>query len=156
MAALQDIVAYLLSEYPHKYELSNARVTKMVYLADWKSAIDSEHQMSEIQWYFDNFGPFVRDILAVVQSCPELFRVVETQNAFGEPKRVFQLVQPSYSANLTANERQTLDHVIDATKDLSWDKFIKFVYSTYPVLSSDRYSPLDLVAKAHEYKVPAL
>ena len=31
---LRDIVAYVCKNYPYKDELSNARVTKMVYLAD--------------------------------------------------------------------------------------------------------------------------
>jgi hypothetical protein len=39
MAELKDIIAYYCKQYPHKAELSKARLTKMVYLADWKSAI---------------------------------------------------------------------------------------------------------------------
>ena len=35
MAKLVDVVGYLCEHYPHKAELSKARLTKMVYLADW-------------------------------------------------------------------------------------------------------------------------
>ena len=39
------------------------------------------------------------------------------------------------------------------TKDKTWDQFITFVYSTYPIVNSERYSQLDLVALAQEYKM---
>jgi len=34
MKKLANIIAYLSSNYPHKNELSKARLTKLVYLAD--------------------------------------------------------------------------------------------------------------------------
>jgi hypothetical protein len=40
MATLGDVMAYLCEHYPHKDDLSKARLTKLVYLADWKSAIE--------------------------------------------------------------------------------------------------------------------
>ncbi len=51
MAALKDIIAYYCDRYPHKEELSKARLTKMVYLADWKSAIVHGKQISDIKWF---------------------------------------------------------------------------------------------------------
>ena len=64
MANLKDIIAYILQNYPSnmKHELLNARVTKMVYLADWRNCVRSKGQVSDIKWYFDNFGPFVWDV----------------------------------------------------------------------------------------------
>jgi hypothetical protein len=53
MARLRDVVAYLCHEYPHKGELSKARLTKMVYLADWRSAIERGSQVTDIEWVFN-------------------------------------------------------------------------------------------------------
>jgi len=36
--------------------------------------------------------------------------------------------------------------------DLEWQDLLRLVYSTYPILSSERYSELDLVALAKEYE----
>lgn len=49
MANLKDIIAYILQNYPSnkKHELSNARVTKMVYLADWRNCLRSKGQVSD-------------------------------------------------------------------------------------------------------------
>ncbi len=58
MAQIKDIVIHILKNYPHKDELSNARVTKLVYLADWRHVLETKEQISSIKWYFDNYGPF--------------------------------------------------------------------------------------------------
>ena len=49
MANLKDIIAYILQNYPSnmKHELSNARVTKMIYLADWRNCLRSKGQVSD-------------------------------------------------------------------------------------------------------------
>lgn len=152
MARIQDVVAYLLQHYPHKSELSNARVTKLVYLADWHQAITSGRQITPIRWYFDNYGPFVWDVKKAAEDNPFLFRIEDTQNYFGTPKTLLSLEPGDYTPEVGDDERKSLDHVIEATKKLTWDAFIKLVYSTYPVASSERYSFLDLVTKAQEYK----
>lgn len=50
------------------------------------------------------------------------------------------------------DEKIILNYVIDKTKDMYFDKFIDYVYSTYPVKSEKRYSVLDLQSLAKEYK----
>lgn len=48
MVKLIDIILYILKNYPHKNELSNARLTKMIYLIDWRSAFDNGKQITNI------------------------------------------------------------------------------------------------------------
>lgn len=152
MADLRDIVAYILKNYPHKDELSNARVTKMVYLADWKNALDHASQLTTLNWYFDNYGPFLWDVKNAVEHEPTIFRVEKTEKWFGTNKNVFRLIDHEYEPSLTTQQKKVLDHVMSQTKDLHWGSFIKLVYSTYPVMTSERYSRLNLVAKASEYR----
>jgi hypothetical protein len=45
-----------------------------------------------------------------------------------------------------------LDFVIEKTKDLEWNDFIRLIYSTYPIVTQDKYSKLDLVSLAKEYQ----
>ena len=54
MTELKEVISYLVSKYPHKDELSNARLTKMIYLADWRHAITQGNQITDIRWFFDN------------------------------------------------------------------------------------------------------
>lgn len=48
MAELRDVIAYILQRYPEDMagELSNARVTKMVYLSDWRNCLRGKGQIS--------------------------------------------------------------------------------------------------------------
>ncbi len=154
MANLKDIVGYILENYPESMqdELSNARVTKMVYLADWRNCLRGKGQISEIKWYFDNYGPFVWDVKKTVDKYPELFKVKEIPNRHGSLKRLFSLKGKGHDFILSKTEKQSIDHIIDVSSKKYWNDFIKLVYSTHPISSSDRYSHLNLVEKAGEYR----
>lgn len=152
MQALKDIIAYLINEYPFKSELSNARLTKLVYLADWHQAINYEQQITAIEWYFDNYGPFVFDIINTVNEEKDLFIVEATTNSFGKNKQLIRLKNLHIKTDLVGSVIKSLEHVIEKTKYLNWADFINLVYSTYPITSSCRYSQLNLVEKAIEYK----
>ncbi len=151
MAQIKDILAFLLHEYPHETHLSNARVTKMIYLADWHQAIQHRVQVSPIRWYFDNYGPFVWDTLEVARQHPDLFALEDTRNDVGSRKIQLSLKDRNYVPVLTAQERMSLRHVIAKTSNLNWSDFIRLVYSTYPIISGDRYTYLNLSQYAEEY-----
>jgi hypothetical protein len=83
---------------------------------------------------------------------PSLFRVAASSNYYGNPKSELEIKTSSYQPQLADSEQRSLDHVIQSTKTLGWDGFIRVVYSTYPIVSSERYSFLDLEQKAIEYR----
>lgn len=152
MAATKDILYYILSCYPNKEHLFNARVTKMIYLADWFSAVVFNCQVSPIQWYFNNFGPYVTDVIDTAMGSPELFHVRIVENYYGSEKRIIDRVSQNFIPELTVNEKHAIDHVIEVTRNKNWDEFIRLVYSTYPIVTSERFSTLDLIQCASEYK----
>jgi len=149
MAKLQDILIYILKEYPHKNELSNARLTKIVYLSDWYNAIHNHKKISNIKWYFDNYGPFVWDIYKEVES-NDIFKVEFTQNFFGKEKKLITL-NKSAKYNLENKEIKSINKIIEATKTLNWDEFINMVYSTYHILTTEKYNYINLEHKAEEF-----
>jgi hypothetical protein len=146
MAKLEDILIHILEEYPHKDELSNARLTKLVYLSDWYNSIHNNQQISHIDWYFDNYGPFVWDIYREVDKNPR-FKISYTLNLFGTEKKLIKLINTK-KVNLTTNEITSINKIIEATEYLNYEKFINLVYSTYPILTTEKYNRLDLVNKA--------
>ena len=153
MAKLKDVMVYLIGHYPSgiQHELSNARLTKMVYLADWHQAINHERQITDIKWYFDNYGPFVRDVEREASKSKDVFCVDLGSNMYGQPKKMISLRSGAGATELTEAEIQSLDHIISITQKLYWDDFIKVVYATHPIASSERYSFLNLVEKSQEY-----
>ena len=152
MVNLIDIILYILKYYPHKEELSNARLTKMVYLADWRSAFDNGVQITNINWYFDNYGPFVHDIEDTIENNSNLIQKVITRNMFGKKKILYKFVNEKQTIELPSNVEDVINATIEATKGLYWQQFINFIYSTYPIVTSERYTHLNLVKKAEAYK----
>lgn len=150
MAALKDILVYILKKYPYKNELSNARLTKLVYLADWYNTLHNEKPISNIKWYFDNYGPFVWDIYKEVEK-DSTFNIKHTTNFFGKEKKLISL-NKDIEYQLKSNEIKSIDRIIEITKELNWEKFINLVYSTYPILTTEKYNYLNLKSRADEYK----
>lgn len=150
MAELKDVIAYFCQHYPFTKELSKARLTKMVYLADWRSAVTRGSQVTGIVWQFNHFGPYVDDVVELARHDPA-FRIDKGQTMYGDEKELVQLVAPLPVASLTNEDRAILDFVIDSTKNKYWDAFIRLVYSTYPIVSQPRFATLDLVALAKRY-----
>ena len=55
-----------------------------------------------------------------------------------------------FEKGLSEGERNIIDSVINETKNLYWDSFIKHVYDTYPIRVTDRHKTLNLVALAKQ------
>ena len=143
---------YFLKNYPHKSELSASRLTKMVYLSDWKSAIENEKQLTDALWHFHHYGPYIDDFLKLAFDDKDI-EVEETINMFGNKKQLIKLKESfQEEINLPDETKKILDFVISSTKQKNYEDFIKLVYSTYPVISSNRYSDFNLVEMAKNYK----
>lgn len=144
MSKTADVAAYFCEHYPHKSELSKTRLTKLVYLADWESAKKMGRQVTNIKWYFHNYGPYVDDVMEAVREDVR-FDVVNARNLYGESKTEVRLSEKqSKASSLSIDEKEILNDVISATSSMYWNSFIKHVYSTTPIERSDRYSQLNL------------
>ncbi len=153
MVELIDIISYILKYYPHKNELSNARLTKMIYLMDWRSAFDYGKTITNINWYFDNYGPFVHDIEDTINDNLNIIQPIYTNTIYGTKKKLFVLKNDNICMeNISENVQKIIDTIIAKTKGMYWQQFINFVYSTYPIITSERYTYLNLLQKAVQYK----
>jgi hypothetical protein len=118
---LIDVITYLCQQYPNKHDLSNARLTKLIYLADWRSALTRGHQMTDIRWVFDQFGPFVHDVKDVAINNPD-FVVEDTINMYGAPKTLIRLVNDRSSPSLSAEDQEILNWVIETSAKMTWNE----------------------------------
>ncbi|MGI2860503.1 Panacea domain-containing protein [Shewanella algae] len=149
---ISTLIKYILKYYPHKSELSASRVTKMLYLADWKNAIENGTQITDVVWHFNHYGPYVDEFIETARKDEEIL-VTNATTVFGGRKQQLELSNKfKDKIDISQSDKEILDFVINATKDKNYDDFIKLVYSTYPVLFSEKYSDLDLVTLAHNYK----
>ncbi|WP_144765949.1 Panacea domain-containing protein [Curtobacterium sp. 9128] len=150
---LADIVAYLCARYPHKSELSNARLTKLVYLADWRSVQDSGRQITDIDWVFNHYGPWVPDVVNVADH-DSRFGVETGVNAYGSPRKTIVLKPEAArdAANRVDVRTATiLDLVIAETRGMYFNPFIRYVYATLPVRITAKGSFLPLADIRNEH-----
>ena len=148
---LRDIIRYILLNYPYNFDLNKTRLTKLVYLVDWEMAKRNISLCSGINWYFDNYGPYVQDVMKEATS-DEQIKINEGVSMYGGAKYTFELVgtQPKEFKNLTSEEMDIIDDVIKNTKNMSFNDFINYVYETPPVLKTPKYHFLDLEKIAAE------
>lgn len=146
-----NLVRYILKVYPHAKELSKARLNKIIYLIDWKSALEHEKQLTEINWKFNHYGPYVNIIEETILS-DDRFNIKSTTNIYGNEKNIIEIIQDKDFSEPTEKEQEIIDFVIEKTRKFYWDKFINLVYSTYPIISQEKGSQLNLVELAKEYK----
>ena len=151
---LKDVMGFILERYPSHltHELSNARVTKMIYLADWHYAIHHDEQITDIKWYFDTYGPFVKDVETTALEHNDIFVVDFGNNRYGRPKKTLALKDEKHRVQLAREVKSSIKHVINISQSLYWSDFIKLVYSSFPVRTSERYTDLDLKELALKFK----
>lgn len=150
MCNLKEVMGYFCLNYPYPNELSNARLTKLVYLADWFNCLVYDKQITDINWVFNHYGPYVDDIIDTA-SIDSIFTITSTQNHYGDSKIIISC-DKNYKPCVSNDMRIIMDFVIEKTKSMYFNDFINYVYSTYPISSQSRYINLDLVELAKEYK----
>ena len=148
MATLKDLVAFVISEYPKPDELTRARLTKLLYLADVEWAWRRGEQLTDIQWFWDDYGPFVPDAGGSVKTLEEeeKVKVLADTTPFGKPKHWYEWIAPKPPEDLHLPEevRDMLKKLISQTWHLSFGLFLQQVYGTAPMKSSEQYQPLDV------------
>ncbi|WP_334039046.1 Panacea domain-containing protein [Alteromonas macleodii] len=150
MNKLQNIIAYICANYPHKSELTKARVTKLVYLADWFSALLDSKQLTEIKWVFNHYGPYVDDVVDAAHSSLG-FKVEHQSTMYGTSKYVLSYSGNKDAIRLEKRDKDILNAVMEKTKTMYFNQFVDYVYSTYPVKTKERYSTFNLVQLANDY-----
>jgi len=150
---IASLLKYILEKYPKekKQDLSKARINKLVYLADWKSALERSKQITPIKWYYNYYGPYVKDIEEVLDT-DNRFKLKDTVTFYGNKKTLISLAKDQNFKELTKDEQKIINFIIDATKDLKWNEFINLIYSTYPVKTSEKHSYMNLIEFAKNYK----
>lgn len=149
MLDLRDAIAYVCSNYERDHTLSKARLTKILYLADWRSAIDRSEQVTPIEWHFNHYGPYVDDVIETIGDDRE-FTVVQRTTSAGDRVDLITYLGPDNT--IPENDKKALDFAISQARDLGYPNFKRLVYSTYPIATQARYSDLNLVELAERYR----
>lgn len=150
-SVLREALAYLASHFPKETELSRSRLTRMLYLADWRSAILRGQPLTKAVWNYSQYGPFAIEAETILRHDPNFTTSIDFSLDNGEVDTV-ALRQPVSYTSLTVDDRSLLDFVVEVTASLPWNDFNRLVYSTYPLITQEKYQNLDLMVAADRYQ----
>lgn len=142
MAQLRDVVAYLCKRYPHKQELSKARLSKMIYLGEFRSATTKGRRLTDQTWTFSHLGPY----LGEMDEFPfpdESFRVTKGTSIYGDPMEVVTVLEDVEFPSLTEEDRRILDLVVKESAAKEWEDLCSLVCSTIPAIVQATDTRLD-------------
>lgn len=149
---LLNLIIYIFKSYPKVNELSKPRLVKIIYLIDWKYAIETGSQYTEIEWYYNHYGPYVDDVINLIKNKSDLFLVRSTVNQFGSITDKISLKQ-DIEVDMQEDIKSSADFIVKNTHKMNWSEFIDLVYSTFPVLSNPQYTILDLSKDAKKFNL---
>jgi hypothetical protein len=123
------------------------RLTTLLYLSDWRSAITRKRQITDIVWV----QPFVAKMPEIIQflarSQPDFTLVAGSQ-----PEVMFTGVALGRDWILPSDARTCVDFVLHSEANKSWPDLLRLAYSTYPMFSQPVQSVLDLAHLADLYE----
>ena len=151
MKILYHIILYLLAHYSNLSELTSSKIIKMIYLADWHSAVLTDKTLTSTEWFLNDYGPTSDELLAAFKNYNE-FTSKLAHDLTNKNKRLEFNDTLSKKINLSREQQAILDRVIDVTQKRNLNDFNVFVKSTYPVISSNINNKLNLIKKAQAYK----
>jgi len=147
MVAFQRAVEYIKGHYPQPDQLTEDRLFAVLYLIDWKSAIERKQPLTDLLWQIERVPEPTSDqkkvvISAIQQPGYEL----QVDASTGHSRVIGQTID-----NLSTEDTQVIDFVIQSASQKSWPDLLRLVYSTFPVMTQPKHAPLDLVALADKY-----
>lgn len=144
--------AYLANKTPERLNPSLERLTNMLYLADWKSAIEYRCQMTHLDWRHDFAGPASEVLQRFIERSPD-FATASRSDSLGREKTELQRwPATSRKQDLDPTERWLLDFVLRKPRTRPAPPFATLIASTYPMMSTAAPQELDLVALAEAYE----
>lgn len=148
--SIEDVVEAICNQYPDPTELSSPRLTKLVFLVDWITAVRRGEQATSIGWVYNHYGPFVWDVMDAVRRNPSRFEI-EAPRPFATRRWEYVRCKHGASPSLPPEVQLAIKDAIRASAGLPWAKFLELVYSTYPIKAQPKFSELNLKELARQH-----
>jgi hypothetical protein len=141
----RNAIAHILITTAGTGSIPVLRLTTLLYLSDWRSAITRKRQITDITWV----QPFVAKMPEIIQflerNKPDFTLICGSQ-----PEVMF--TGDPLSGILSAEARTCVDFVLRSETNKSWPELFRLAYSTYPMFSQPAQSILNLVLLSDIYE----
>jgi hypothetical protein len=137
MLTISDATMYICLKIDGKHSITKDRLVKLLYLTDWICAVRLGRQATDITWSIDKTGPCFEDTrleheISKNANCLT-FRSIDASVGM-KPVVIIEYVGPKNVSFNVANH-WALDIAIERLAKYTYDKFLNFIYSTYPFIT---------------------
>lgn len=147
MASFQHVLEYICKFDHGPHSLDEGRLFLILYLVDWRSAIERGEPLTDVTWQIEEFGPAPTEshgeqavISALLDDEPDFTSLRDKSLAIADNV-----------CHLSAEESQIVDFVMDRAARKSPAELAQLVFSTFPFMTQPTHAPLNLVALAEKY-----
>lgn len=148
MTAFQHVIEYVSKFYRGPYELDPWRMLLVLYLADWRSALERERPVTDIKWRVADIGPVPENLGIIRAKIEATMQAPPDFSSIKDPS----LAIPDNVCLLSQDESEIVDFVIERVASRDVGKLSQLVFSTFPLMTQPMSAPLNLVALAKKYK----
>jgi len=141
MASLSNVIYYICENHPDGYNLSIERLIDMLYLIDWRNAIEYKGQMTNVSWEIRNSKPWMDE-----SSVKELIRFLANLKNKGLIRTLSR-----FRSRLSDSQKRTISFVIQTSLSKDESELTRLVHSTYPAIAQGLEAQLDFPDLAKEY-----
>lgn len=150
MSKLLDITTFILKNSTKAFSMPVADLSRIIYLCDWKSAIENGNQLTDLAWTVQLFGPKVDDMEAELSAAQD-FVLETTTTDSGKLQKSIRLKNPSRLSNLSSSDMEVLTFVLKQTQNMDLGQLLQLIFSTYPMATGNLGHELDLKSLASQY-----
>lgn len=112
-----------------------------IYLLDWKYSILNDQPLLNVTWYYGNYGPeIIKEHTTIVNIFDLVEEVINSNEKFEKCQECIDI-------------EDFILFVNDKLERLTDTELQNLVYSTYPMIRSEKYSTLPLSLLVAEYKM---
>ena len=134
---LLKVFLKLLKDLDNKEKTNNFCLPialRLIYLCDWKMAIEYGIQMTDNVYEYGNYGPVIKN---------------EDINKIWDNS----LIDRDIMVALSGAEYDIILFIFDKYLNMTGTAIYNLVYSTYPFIVGSRYDELNLIELASEYNI---
>lgn len=127
------------------------RLFRLLFLVDWRAALEEEDSLSEIRWTAQGPVDLVGEIPPAYDDLHATLERKSGEWTNGDCSNYLAALAKDLPA-LAADALETIDYVMDTVGDMSWHELNRLVFSTRPMMAGPRRGNLDLRELAHQQR----
>lgn len=128
---IDSVLTFIILNYS-KSSISVFRLIRIVFLAEWYSAIIQKETLSSSVWYRRNFGPDSDDVTKSLLNLKDIYLEQNNDDIDGISISVFR-TDNLYNCNLSALERSIVNLAMKHAKEFDFIELDNYIENLFPM-----------------------